>query len=1640
MEKRRVFAAGKKPPRGPGERADSDDADERERRGIEERARKILAAAKENPPSESDRSELKGLLRTNLLSPKLRREARAVIYDEKNNEYEEIRKALKNHDKPEREDQWEKFLSLPFSILVEKLDSRELKRFLNWVGNAEDRFQSITRDYIIGEFDAESIRKTGLKKKSLIEKAGNVADAARRGKTLAVWEATHKEIRTHLEPGEKLIEKEGMLSGPTKDAETKVDVERMRTKTQEMLAAISRAGFGADVIDKANQAAEKQLGEIDVNVAKERDTEFKVRESIYQTLREDISARVLAAEKSGAQEYLKLIPEIREQCEMFVGMVAEAATKDFKTKDQAAKFIRGEVEASFRIAETYCNWIEKGASEAEILEKLTPDDGVKQEDKEIIRALSSYLGKIGEKASGKRVEYQAARSTILEKIQEAKATQGDKARADLAIEKAAEIAKETKVPVHEIWEALLSNDLPEPKEYELIVEWAREHKISTNEAERIILAVQPAAEIIDCSRTEFIAEALDKWVEDQKKLEGEGGQDWDAKKAELLGYLKKNPNSFVHRFAANKGDLQRTLLKEASRELITTPAWLLGHSVDAMNGATISKEELNLTAKKAQDSVEMLRKNIKPELERMKDMVQKIKELRKEKIQPEQGQTPGAEEADSELHRIQKLFELVTSLNEDADIDSITDQTSILDRPEVLATLQEVTQKSEEFLRSSSSESIVSEIARVLTIAEERVGALTGIDGKEAIKKLAPLGADLSRFLSKDVREKQEKEKNDRKEKLQQFADWVMDGKIPDGVENILTFVASLENLSGKKVLKLVPDDKLKEGIRAEIHFESDGFEIWVRESEWKDTDLRGQLETSLRHEGWHAVDAATGYDLSKEVFEVFQKVPSSEQDHVKRALASRGYTDANSKDFREELLAYVLSGEVGATTLKNELTAHEEWQVLLNRAKTQFGENGAERGIFGGTKVQARSAAMLAPTEQVLLNPNNNPSYNAEFRLQVDTIRKDLKSISLSNADGKDEFIAEVESELQYLESIMAGPEKVTDNQFKEIMEVKLKKLKNHKIIPAISEIAEKESAGGGYFVEVWENTTFLSVADIGAMWNIGKDWVKRRHERKEKYRVGKAGKPLMDKIAKELANEYDNTREAAEIEEVEHFEKGLKNKDAWQVMDRLDETKTKDELKACLNVLSERGQIDWYDRRIWRALERFQRPVKFRDSDADDPNALRSKLHRACGLLWDYDYFAEKDRHNNDSYDSTKNKFAHEVEANDGIMDRIIQGMLMDRKNGGKVEPQRYEAYVEGAIKLGKSTPENVFWYMLQGLHFGILSMDRINIIDAKQLNTFPPVQWFYEKKPTADQIHGYAEMFPPGDHGSVPSNFNDWFFTHVMTNKYVRERVQKSVAQASEKWDHDWFGTFGSTGTSNTYKSLLQLNHGQPKLPPTGYPNAVVGQLTFITTIARYGGELGDDELKEEVARHLSMSAMYNSLVMGRATKKGEEYYTFDDYERGHPPRSGAKLYTGGDKEMTTEEMVDQGNEIIAALGPEFKFITEKGPMSDDEAQKIGERLRARYLEAFVDTGMPQTSMELMDRLEGVINLALKEPGALENVLEQAQSCDATDHPKTLRANRYGQLDYGRAHNWRGTYQDTVGRGATKNKGMFSLYSDK
>ncbi|MDH3324375.1 MAG: hypothetical protein OEL89_01940, partial [Candidatus Peregrinibacteria bacterium] len=177
------------------------------------------------------------------------------------------------------------------------------------------------------------------------------------------------------------------------------------------------------------------------------------------------------------------------------------------------------------------------------------------------------------------------------------------------------------------------------------------------------------------------------------------------------------------------------------------------------------------------------------------------------------------------------------------------------------------------------------------------------------------------------------------------------------------------------------------------------------------------------------------------------------------------------------------------------------------------------------------------------------------------------------------------------------------------------------------------------------------------------------------------------------------------SESERVNEFKEGYADDTDAQIRESLSSSKDQDEVRAILDLLNERGVLHWDDPVLLGALNRIQSTYYFdvdKDSKPDSIEQLKSKIRDACAGVWSQEVFRQWDNSKDDNLSKKMEGWHSEFTAS---QDRrgLLRGMLRDWKMGvnlGNIDPTRYEAYISFAIKDGKMTIEDKFYYLIMGV----------------------------------------------------------------------------------------------------------------------------------------------------------------------------------------------------------------------------------------------------------------------------------------------------------------------------------------------------
>lgn len=816
--------------------------------------------------------------------------------------------------------------------------------------------------------------------------------------------------------------------------------------------------------------------------------------------------------------------------------------------------------------------------------------------------------------------------------------------------------------------------------------------------------------------------------------------------------------------------------------------------------------------------------------------------------------------------------------------------------------------------------------------------------------------------------------------------------------------LANFRNPDNSELFKVVPDPEWKhEYLRGQIIAKrGGGYEIYIKESEI--------ASGALAHELTHAIDFFANEKGNKRLLAKIRNYPEYAgwierfgqwKDNENRARKQQNLKETDAV-FERELFAHLMArdfhGEIGSI-------AYEVEQKLQSEGISPEEFLPTEEDLKAGLldkffHARGAEAAEGTSAEEDGIDSKRRKKLEAQFATREKTIREGLEGIKVGNLDGKNEFVETIEAQLESLKTALQNAtseeaaDKIMGDDFLGAIETKIKN--------ALPKNAETTDVETGYFANLWDKTVILSPRDFLQVWQTFTDYTERRYNTKSKRRVGKAGNAMFNGINDSLAAEYDLLSQGAEKEEVSKYGEPLQNMDSWQVIDRIAQNGTnRDVLKACIRELAKRGMLDWRNKIIQDAFMRAGAPVKFYPSDNLNIQTLKQKFKKACGAFYDNDEFFSLDRDNNSNYDSRKSSYETEANLINDYRQALSRMLIEKRRDGdsAKVDPMRYEEFIDYAIKMGKMCTEDAVYYIIMGVADGILTPERVLKMDNGYLNDMPIINYFTSREPTLDMYQKWGEMFRPyekNNPGKMPLEFRAWLSANLMTDSRVLERTVKSASQG--KWDHDYAQLIAGIGDLSSAKTITASDHGTPKYVATFHPNAINGMLMHMTEVANNSGELSREQLISWFSRQAGYISMTDGIWYGRIYKD-ENHHQLSESDKNKPNRIDG--YFKDQSSLTTKEMSQRLRLIIREAQPEFfdtlfSISNDKGQEAKAGLENLQRLLKGPLSKYMSGIDMPDSIVGMYEISEALVKNILKDnPHVLQRVLQNASDIYRKDH---------------------------------------------
>jgi hypothetical protein len=388
-----------------------------------------------------------------------------------------------------------------------------------------------------------------------------------------------------------------------------------------------------------------------------------------------------------------------------------------------------------------------------------------------------------------------------------------------------------------------------------------------------------------------------------------------------------------------------------------------------------------------------------------------------------------------------------------------------------------------------------------------------------------------------------------------------------------------------------------------------------------------------------------------------------------------------------------------------------------------------------------------------------------------------------------------------------------------------------------------------------------FLSINDLVKFFKDGwedlNDMWKRAQDRRVKafgdtfagaLRKVKTGSNTLDNYVNGFYTYHKRRYSGTEVEAANKWKDGMDNEDNHSLLDYLRQSRNKDAIRGIITLLCSRGEMDWSDVEIWKtlnALSRYQIPIEACKRD----DVLRDAwLRKVCTDIWDdREIYYGWRQQNDSSYDSGKSKYTAVTDqisnVSGGMKAELAKQlkMLCDARANNElppqdVKPQLYEEVLTYAMRNGKMSMEDKFYYLVMGIHHGILSIERLRVIAGEKgeiLGRFPFIDYFYGKNNTMAEIHRMAARLQEDDVPFGPGLRTTMFLYYdVARSESVRARVSKVLSRAAENIDHEDIPFIISQIDWNTANNLADVISGsRQKVTVEGWKNSYVGFNTFM-----------------------------------------------------------------------------------------------------------------------------------------------------------------------------------------------------------------
>ncbi|MFT7183943.1 MAG: hypothetical protein ACI9QC_000268 [Oceanicoccus sp.] len=561
---------------------------------------------------------------------------------------------------------------------------------------------------------------------------------------------------------------------------------------------------------------------------------------------------------------------------------------------------------------------------------------------------------------------------------------------------------------------------------------------------------------------------------------------------------------------------------------------------------------------------------------------------------------------------------------------------------------------------------------------------------------------------------------------------------------------------------------------------------------------------------------------------------------------------------------------------------------------------------------------------------------------------------------------------------------------------------------------------------------TVFLSPMDIWTMITSAQESFKRSFDRNRERKVGEIGSKVTGPLGRMnrwpfehfsvIPGDLEKKQTSAENAAVSFYQDDYKSNDDNSVIALLHTARNQDQFKACIQLLAERGRLNWFDPLFLKQINHFQKNLHFNPEKVEMFHANVPKFHsemsRALHAIYgDRDLFRNLNAQTQSSYTSGKEKFKQELynmaRVRGGLQNLAVE-MLKEHKNSGghsTVNPQKFEYVIEiGIIEGAIQPPEIGLYFLIQAAANGLLPYERLQHLYANKASDIPYLEIFNEDIFDREKLMEWASIDPiPGTFETiaeyqVPHNYMRWFHTYVMHHPRVRGRSGKIFA-AGNKMDSDLVGLFLPYASDDVASTILQI-HPNGTRPERWLLNnasqyqhyALQNQLAHMDEMdGADSGGLENIDSESELQNIISGFIQWDSIMDKRYLAGDKQrYVSWTDSLKKEGPRAGfldGYLWNATDKDdkrlpeySTAYSYAERSREIISKLDPDiFSVIFKKGVPSAAEVTQVVKRAEKVYGYNF-DGQPPETADALYSGIGGLLGAIIKTQNASGGTLKE------------------------------------------------------